>query len=408
MHSARAAARIGPSGRGGRVGRGRADRDRPICSPPARCSPPASAAGHSASGMGAYLSQPGGRGAGSAAGRPRHARAGGCMRPKPPHAACTRLPPRQVAAAVQSSAVLCHCAPLPPRAVTSKERFEGAGKDLQYGGGAMQGWRRTMEDAHIAEVGGAHARATTSAPCVTPQNHSGLACGLQQHAAAAAQRSRGAMHTHQPALPWQLLLCCAVMDARARVSAGQERPLFPLFLSLSPPFTCTQSPAPSAPGHATPATLGPPCPRVRAQIGLAGDESCAMFGVFDGHGGAEVAKFCQKYMATEIQQLAQFTAGDDVVEEALVEVRVAAPAHGQTVNAAAPGHAPLRLHPHAPQPARSAPAASRSTAAQAAQRPCAGSLPARSAEGAGVALAVRAGVPPHGRHAAPPRVCGRD
>jgi hypothetical protein len=45
--------------------------------------------------------------------------------------------------------------------VTSKEKFEGQGLlrdggaplELVYGGAAMQGWRRTMEDAHIAETG---------------------------------------------------------------------------------------------------------------------------------------------------------------------------------------------------------------------------------------------------------------
>ncbi|KAI8471037.1 MAG: phosphatase 2C-like domain-containing protein [Monoraphidium minutum] len=95
--------------------------------------------------------------------------------------------------------------------VTAKERFEGQGplknQDesimVVYGGAAMQGWRRTMEDAHIAQT------------------------GL---------------------------------------------------------------------GHGT----------------------GAMFGVFDGHGGAEVAKFCQRYMATELQKLESF--GGEAVEEALVDV----------------------------------------------------------------------------------------
>ncbi|MEW5310575.1 MAG: hypothetical protein WDW38_002361 [Sanguina aurantia] len=36
--------------------------------------------------------------------------------------------------------------------VTSKETFEGEGKCLRYGGCAMQGWRRTMEDAHVANT----------------------------------------------------------------------------------------------------------------------------------------------------------------------------------------------------------------------------------------------------------------
>lgn len=101
--------------------------------------------------------------------------------------------------------------------VTAKERFEGGGSlpglNLAFGGAAMQGWRRTMEDAHLAQV---------SAP-----NGSGLA-------------------DSPPASPF------------------------------------------------------------------------AMFGVFDGHGGAEVALFCQRYMAQELQKLEAF--GGDAVEDALVDV----------------------------------------------------------------------------------------
>eukprot|EP00878_Enallax_costatus_P010263 GHUV01010713.1.p1 GENE.GHUV01010713.1~~GHUV01010713.1.p1 ORF type:complete len:257 (+),score=65.25 GHUV01010713.1:284-1054(+) len=88
--------------------------------------------------------------------------------------------------------------------VTDKEVFNGEAASLVYGGGSMQGWRRTMEDAHIAEVG------------------------------------------------------------------------------------------------------------------LAGDATTAVFGVFDGHGGAEVAKFCQKYMAREIQKLEHF--GEGRIEDSLVKV----------------------------------------------------------------------------------------
>jgi protein phosphatase 1G len=36
--------------------------------------------------------------------------------------------------------------------VTDKEVYEGGAVGLAFGGGAMQGWRRTMEDAHIAET----------------------------------------------------------------------------------------------------------------------------------------------------------------------------------------------------------------------------------------------------------------
>lgn len=86
--------------------------------------------------------------------------------------------------------------------ITEKETFEGEDTVVRYGGSAMQGWRRTMEDAHLAE--------TT----------------------------------------------------------------------------------------------------------LPDDAATAIFGVFDGHGGSEVAKFCQKHMAAEFNR---FKDGDNV-EEALVRV----------------------------------------------------------------------------------------
>jgi protein phosphatase 1G len=90
--------------------------------------------------------------------------------------------------------------------VTEKELFEGDGVSMRYGGSSMQGWRRTMEDAHLAET----------------------------------------------ALP--------------------------------------------------------------------DDPNTAIFGVFDGHGGAEVAKFCQKYLAAEFQRLrAQDTGPGTGVEEALIK-----------------------------------------------------------------------------------------
>jgi protein phosphatase 1G len=88
--------------------------------------------------------------------------------------------------------------------ITTKETFEGTSETVQFGGGSMQGWRRTMEDAHIAETNLAH------------------------------------------------------------------------------------------------------------------DLDCSIFGVFDGHGGAEVAKFCQKYMASEIKKLGRFNEG--AIEDSLVEV----------------------------------------------------------------------------------------
>lgn len=85
--------------------------------------------------------------------------------------------------------------------ITDKETFEGDGGNVKFGGSSMQGWRRTMEDAHLAE----------------------------------------------PTLP--------------------------------------------------------------------GDPSTAIFGVFDGHGGSEVAKFCQRYMVEEFTRLK-----DDAVEDALTKV----------------------------------------------------------------------------------------
>ncbi|KAK9828992.1 hypothetical protein WJX72_003282 [[Myrmecia] bisecta] len=88
--------------------------------------------------------------------------------------------------------------------VTDKETFEGSSKHVSYGGASMQGWRRSMEDAHIAL-------------------------------------------TH-----------------------------------------------------------------------LAGDETAAVFGVFDGHGGSEVAKFCQKYLARELTKLQQYQEGN--IGDSLVEV----------------------------------------------------------------------------------------
>lgn len=55
-----------------------------------------------------------------------------------------------------------------------------------------------------------------------------------------------------------------------------------------------------------------------AETNLAHDLDCSIFGVFDGHGGAEVAKFCQKYMASEIKKLGRFNEG--AIEDSLVEV----------------------------------------------------------------------------------------
>jgi protein phosphatase 1G len=88
--------------------------------------------------------------------------------------------------------------------VVTKETFDGSGLNLRYGGGAMQGWRKTMEDAHIA---------------VTELNN---------------------------------------------------------------------------------------------------DPNSCLFAVFDGHGGGEVAKFCQRYMPNEIQQLEEYKKG--LLEDSLIQV----------------------------------------------------------------------------------------
>lgn len=40
------------------------------------------------------------------------------------------------------------------------------------------------------------------------------------------------------------------------------------------------------------------------------DSNCYLFGIFDGHGGPEVAQFCSRNMATEIQKLELFVDGD--------------------------------------------------------------------------------------------------
>ena len=50
-----------------------------------------------------------------------------------------------------------------------------------------------------------------------------------------------------------------------------------------------------------------------AHIALAkvsANEDMALFAVFDGHGGAEVANFCAKYMVPELMKLASFGKGD--------------------------------------------------------------------------------------------------
>ena len=86
--------------------------------------------------------------------------------------------------------------------ITEKETFDGTGRGVRFGGCGMQGWRRTMEDAHLAET-----------------------------------------------------------------AVGAE--------------------------------------------GAGAGEPAQLFGVFDGHGGSEVAKFCQIHMAQELEQLEAFKTGSN-------------------------------------------------------------------------------------------------
>jgi len=47
-----------------------------------------------------------------------------------------------------------------------------------------------------------------------------------------------------------------------------------------------------------------------ATLGLAGDASMSIFGVFDGHGGREVAQYCQAHMVERLVESEAFKAGD--------------------------------------------------------------------------------------------------
>jgi hypothetical protein len=64
-------------------------------------------------------------------------------------------------------------------------------------------------------------------------------------------------------------------------------------------------------------------PSLRESGALAADAECvvpdaAMFAVFDGHGGKEVAKFCKKYMPGELAKSPDFREGN--LEVALIKV----------------------------------------------------------------------------------------
>jgi protein phosphatase 1G len=47
-----------------------------------------------------------------------------------------------------------------------------------------------------------------------------------------------------------------------------------------------------------------------AQLNFGGKDEVAFFGVFDGHGGAQVAKFCAMHMPDELLRSSKYKAGD--------------------------------------------------------------------------------------------------
>ena len=57
-----------------------------------------------------------------------------------------------------------------------------------------------------------------------------------------------------------------------------------------------------------------------AELSLHGDDRAAVFGVFDGHGGREVATFCKRYMAAALKSDPRFgdTSGPGPTAQALV------------------------------------------------------------------------------------------
>ena len=93
-------------------------------------------------------------------------------------------------------------------------------------------------------------------------------------------------------------------------------------------------------------------PSLRESGALAADAECvvpdaAMFAVFDGHGGKEVAKFCKKYMPGELAKSPDFREGN--LEVALIKVypRLLSTSHPRSTPLCA-----VRGHAARPRPAR--------------------------------------------------------
>ena len=116
--------------------------------------------------------------------------------------------------------------------ITDKDSSDGEGPTCRWGASGMQGWRKGMEDAHITVTNFGGVSGVSTAP-FAPRVHGSFALPL-----ARALPSRPAPH-----------------NVRAR------------------------PPCPS-----------PPPPRRRRHL-----QDC-LFGVFDGHGGQEVATFCEHHM----------------------------------------------------------------------------------------------------------------